>query len=235
MRIEIWTDVVCPWCGLGEQRLKRALETFPHRDAVEVVHRSFQLDPGAPTDRTVSTREVLARKYGMSEAQFLSTTRGLQAMAEREGLVPYRVGETRSGNTHLAHELAHVAAAQGKDGAIWERLYRAHFGELRSVFDLDSLVALAVEIGLDGDATREALASGRHRADVDADIAQARAFGCSGVPFFVFDRGFAVSGAQAPEVFTAALMRAWGDGPAHPPDSTGPSCDTGSKDGPGSC
>jgi predicted DsbA family dithiol-disulfide isomerase len=225
MNLEIWTDVVCPWCGLGEQRLKVALERFPHRSSVRILHRSFQLDPNAPGDRTVPIRDVLRAKYGMSDAQFLSTTRGLQAMAEGEGLVPYRVGETQSGNTHLAHELAHFAAAHGRDAAIWERLYRAHFGELRSVFDIDSLVGLAVEVGLEGEAARTALVTGTYRAAVDADIAQARAFGCSGVPFFVFDRAFAVSGAQSPEVLASALMRAWDGRPeSSASDDAAPSC-----------
>lgn len=213
MKIEIWTDVVCPWCGLGEHRLAAALDRFPHRRHITIVHRSFQLDPSAPSGVTTPVKEVLQKKYGMSEAQFLATTRNIEQMAEREGLTPYRVGVNRSGNTLLAHQLAAWAAQEGKGSEMWARLYHAYFGEVRSVFDVDSLVALAEDVGLDATAAREALTSGRFLEAVQSDIREARALGCTGVPFFVIDRKFAVAGAQGPDTLLAALSRAWGDRP----------------------
>jgi predicted DsbA family dithiol-disulfide isomerase len=159
-------------------------------------------------------KDVLQKKYGMSEAQFLATTRNIEEMAAREGLEPYRVGVNQSGNTLLAHQMAAWATEQGKGAEIWARLYHAYFGEVRSVFDVDSLVPLAVDVGLDADAAREALLSRRFLPAVQADVREARALGCTGVPFFVIDRRFAVAGAQGPDTLLAALSRAWGDRPA---------------------
>ena len=214
MKIEIWTDIVCPWCGLGEHRLAAALARFPYRDHVEIVHRSFQLDPTAPEGVTTPVREVLKKKYGMSDAQLLATTGNIERMAEQEGLSPYKVGVNQSGNTLLAHQLAAHADALGKGKEMWARLYHAYFGEVRSVFDVESLVALAVDVGLEADAAREALTSRRYLPKVQADVREARALGCTGVPFFVIDRKFAVAGAQGPDTLLAAVSRAWGDRPA---------------------
>jgi predicted DsbA family dithiol-disulfide isomerase len=214
MDIEIWTDVVCPWCGLGEHRLAAALERFPYRDHVRIIHRSFQLDPSAPVGVTQPVRDVLKKKYGMSDAQLEATTANIEQMAAREGLAPYHVGKNQSGNTLLAHQLAAYAESVGKGDAIWARLYHAYFGEIRSVFDVQSLVELGVDVGLDADATREALSSGRFLPKVQADIREARALACTGVPFFVIDRKFAVAGAQGPDTLLAAVSRAWGDRPA---------------------
>ncbi|HEV2728143.1 MAG TPA: DsbA family oxidoreductase, partial [Solirubrobacterales bacterium] len=148
MRIEVWSDVVCPWCYIGKRRLEAALERFPHRDEIEVVWRSFQLDPSIPEGETHETLPALAAKYGRSVEEMRQVQRQVEEIAAAEGL-EYHLAEGLSGNTLLAHELIHLAAEHGLQGAVEERLLHAHFEEGRSVFDVDSLAALAVEVGLD--------------------------------------------------------------------------------------
>jgi predicted DsbA family dithiol-disulfide isomerase len=208
VNIEIWSDVICPWCGLGQHRLDAALAAFPHRDGVTVTHRSFQLDPSAPA-ATRPVRDMLRQKYGMNDAQLDASARRIEALAAADGLQPYHVGDNRVGNTRLAHELLAFAAERGREDAAWKRLYRAYFGEVRSIFDVDALVALAEDIGLDGTEARDALTTGRYTAKVEADGREARRLGCTGVPFVVIDRRFAVAGAQPLETFRAALERGW--------------------------
>ncbi len=215
MRIEIWTDIICPWCGLGQRRLDKALERFGHAGDVEVVHRSFQLDERAPAGTTQSARDMLKKKTGMSDAQFEQATGNIERLAAADGLTPYIVRDNRVGNTSLAHELAAWATEQGRGDEAWQHLYKAYFGEARSIFDVDSLVALATEIGLDADAAREALTSRRYAAQVLADGREARQLGASGVRFFVVDRQFAVAGAHSGEVLDDMLQKAWEKRPAH--------------------
>ncbi len=209
MRVEIWTDIICPWCGLGIARLEKALAQFAHRAEVELVRRSFQLDESFPVDRTESVREMLSTKKGMSDAQVDQITSHVATLAEAEGLVPYVVAANRVGNTSLAHELAAWATDQGKGAEIWGALYKAYFGEARSVFDMNSLTAIAGEHGLDPQAAREALASGKYKSRVRADGRAARDIGVGGVPFVLLDGRYGVSGAQSVEAFAEALELAW--------------------------
>jgi predicted DsbA family dithiol-disulfide isomerase len=213
MQIEVWSDVVCPWCYIGKRRLETALERFPHRDEVDVVWRSFQLDPTIPEGETHPTLPALAAKYGASVDQMAANMKRLEELAAAEGL-EYHLTEGISGNTGLAHELLHLAAAHGVQGAAKERLLHAHFEEGRSVFDVDSLVALGVEVGLDDAEIRAALTDRRFRAAVRQDAATAQALGATGVPFFVVDRRYGAAGAQPAEVLLQVLERAWAD--AHP-------------------
>ena len=148
MQVEVWSDVVCPWCYIGKRRLEAALERFPHRDEVEVVWRSFQLDPSIPEGETHETLPALAAKYGRPIEEMRRMMRHVEETAAAEGLRYDLVGGL-SGNTPLAHELIHLAADRGVQGQVKERLLHAHFEEGRSVFDVDSLAALAVEVGLD--------------------------------------------------------------------------------------
>ena len=207
MRVDCWSDLVCPWCYVGKRRFERALAGFAHRDAVAVVHRSFQLDPRSPRGRTFDRRQVLQQKYGWSTIQAQEMDARMIETAAAEGL-EYRLAGGVTGNTMDAHQIAHLGQARGVQDAIVERLYRAHFTEQRSIFDHDSLVALAAEAGIDKGDAADTLARDYYVDAVDADNAEARSLGCNGVPFFVFDNRFAVSGAQAADVFTQALAQA---------------------------
>ena len=210
VRIEVWSDVVCPWCYIGKRRLEAALERFPHRDLVEVVWRSFQLDPSVPEGETHPTLPALAAKYGRSVEDMRPMMAQVEEVAAGEGL-EYHLADGVSGNTLLAHEALHLAAERGKGGELKERLLHAHFEEGRSVFDVDSLVPLAVEVGLDEAEVRAALADGRYLAAVHADAATAQALGATGVPFFVVDRKYGAAGAQPAELLLQILERAWAD------------------------
>ncbi|WP_409328406.1 DsbA family oxidoreductase [Trujillonella humicola] len=210
MRVEVWSDVVCPWCYIGKRRLETALERFPHRDEVEVVWRSFQLDPTVPEGETHPTLPALAAKYGRSVEEMRGMMRHVEETAAGEGL-SYTLADGVSGNTLLAHELLHLAAAHGLQAVVKERLLHAYFEQARSVFDVDSLVALAVEVGLDEAEVRAALTDHRYRAAVQEDVATARALGATGVPFFVVDRRYGASGAQPAELLLQVLERAWAD------------------------
>jgi predicted DsbA family dithiol-disulfide isomerase len=210
VRIEVWSDVVCPWCFIGKRRLETALSRFPHRDQVEVVWRSFQLDPTLPEGRTHETLPALAAKYGRSVEEMRGTMRSVEETAAAEGL-SYDLAAGVSGNTRLAHELIHLAAEHGLQGAMKERLLSAHFEERRSVFDVDALVPLAVEVGLDEAEVRAALADRRHQHAVTQDARTAQALGATGVPFFVVDRKYGAAGAQPADLLLQLLERAWAD------------------------
>jgi predicted DsbA family dithiol-disulfide isomerase len=213
VRIEVWSDVVCPWCYIGKRRLEAALERFPHRDDVEVVWRSFQLDPSAPEGETHPLLPTLAAKYGRSLEEARAMVRQVEETAAGEGLT-YDLANGVGGNTLLAHELTHLAGERGLQGAMEERLFAAYFQEGRSVFDVDSLVPLAVEAGLEEAEVRAALADSRYRAAVLEDVRTAQALGATGVPFFVVDRRYGAAGAQPADLLLQLLERAWAD--AHP-------------------
>jgi predicted DsbA family dithiol-disulfide isomerase len=210
MQVEIWSDVVCPWCYLGKVRFERALAAFPHRADVEVVYRSFELDPSAPVGRTVSTVDSLAGKYGMTMQQAEDAQRQMEQRAAADGLT-FRMDGLRSGNTRDAHRVIHLAQDRGMQAELVERLHRAYFTDQRSIFDRASLTELAVEVGLDADEVTAVLAGDAYTADVDADEELARSFGANGVPFFVLDRRYAISGAQPAEAIATGLQRAWDD------------------------
>jgi predicted DsbA family dithiol-disulfide isomerase len=222
MQVEVWSDVVCPWCYIGKRRLESALEQFPHRDQVEVVWRSFQLDPSVPEGETHPTLPALAAKYGTSVEQMRANMAHVEQTAAGEGL-EYHLADAVSGNTLPAHELLHLAAEHGLRNQLKERLLHAYFEEGRPVFDVDSLVPFAVEVGLDETEVREALADRRYLAAVRQDGATAQALGATGVPFFVVDRKYGAAGAQPAELLLQVLERAWAD--AHPlitvPDADG--------------
>jgi predicted DsbA family dithiol-disulfide isomerase len=210
MRVEIWSDVVCPWCYLGKKRFERALADFEHGDEVEVVYRSFELDPDAPQDRTTPTVELLASKYRMTPEQAEQAQRQMQERAAADGLT-FRMDSLRSGNTRDAHRVLQLARDAGKQGEMMERLHRAYFTDQESVFDHDSLVRLAADAGLDGDAVRAMLASDDYADHVETDEEMARALGATGVPLFVIDRKYGISGAQPAQAITQVLERAWAE------------------------
>ncbi|MFG3551098.1 DsbA family oxidoreductase [Streptomyces sp. NPDC047725] len=212
MRVEIWSDIACPWCYVGKARFEKALAAFPHRDGVEVVHRSFELDPGRAKDDVQPVLTMLTAKYGMSEAQAQAGEDNLGAQAAAEGL-EYRTRDRDHGSTFDMHRLLHLARKDGRQEALLDAFYRANFAEERSVFnDDDRLVELAVGAGLDERTVRAVLADPTAHADeVRADEREAAQLGATGVPFFVLDRAYGVSGAQPVDVFAQALTRAWGE------------------------
>jgi predicted DsbA family dithiol-disulfide isomerase len=210
MEVEIWSDVVCPWCYLGKRRFERALGSFEHKDKVQVTYRSFQLDPTAPRGATTPTVEVLAQKYGMSAAEAEQAQRQMELRAAADGLT-FRMSGLRSGNTKDAHRLLQLAKASGRQDALMERLQRAYFTEQDSIFDQDSLTRLAVEAGLDRDALTEVLTTDRYADHVDTDQAMARALDATGVPLFVIDRRYGIRGAQPTETIAGVLERAWAE------------------------
>ncbi|MFE2514750.1 DsbA family oxidoreductase [Streptomyces mirabilis] len=214
MRVEIWSDIACPWCYVGKARFEKALDAFPHRDEVEVVHRSFELDPGRAKGDIQPVLKMLTKKYGMSEAQAQAGEENLGAQAAAEGLA-YRTRDRDHGNTFDMHRLLHFAKERGRQDELIGLLYKANFAEERTVFNDDErLVELAVAAGLDADASREVLADPKAYADeVRADEREAAELGANGVPFFVLDRTYGVSGAQPAEVFAQALTQAWGERP----------------------
>jgi predicted DsbA family dithiol-disulfide isomerase len=212
MRVEIWSDIACPWCYVGKARFEKALDAFPHCDGVEVVHRSFELDPGRAKGDIQPVLKMLTKKYGMSEAQAQAGEDNLGTQATAEGL-GYRTRDRDHGNTFDMHRLLHFAKEHGRQDELIQALYKANFAEERSVFgDDERLVELAAGVGLDADAARQVLADpDAYADDVRADEREAAELGANGVPFFVLDRKYGVSGAQPAEVFAQALTQAWGE------------------------
>ncbi|MFD1659776.1 DsbA family oxidoreductase [Streptomyces caeni] len=213
MRVEIWSDIACPWCYVGKARFEKALRAFPHRDGVEVVHRSFELDPRRAKGDVRPVLAILAEKYGMSEAQAQAGEDNLGAQAAAEGL-EYRTSGRDHGSTFDLHRMLHLAKEKGRQDELIGILFRANFAEERSLFSEgdERLVELAVEAGLDAQDARAVLADPTAYADaVRADEREAAELGANGVPFFVLDRTYGVSGAQPAEVFAQALTRAWGE------------------------
>jgi len=208
VRVDVWSDIICPWCYLGRARFEQALAGFEHRDQIEVVHHSFQLDPSYPAGHTELSTEMLSRKYGMAVAEAAAMEAKMEQTAAAEGL-EYHMDGLHIGNTSDAHRVVHLAASVGLQDAMVERLFRAHFTERRSVFSRESLVTLAVEVGLDEAEVGAVLESDRYADAVAEDAAAASRLGANGVPFFVIDMRYGVSGAQPAELFTQALTEAW--------------------------
>ncbi|MBM7580937.1 DsbA family oxidoreductase [Jeotgalibacillus terrae] len=208
MKIEVWSDYVCPFCYIGKRKLEHALNNFEHKDQVEVVYRSFQLDPDAPKNASEDTVSALAKKYGMSYDQAVDMTNNVVAQAKEVGL-DYDFSKMKRTNTQDAHRLTHFAAEHGKDGVLTEKLLSAYFLESKHIGDHDQLVAIAEEAGLNGEKAREVLESDQYAAEMNADIQKAAQIGVSGVPFFVLENKYAISGAQPDEVFTQALEKVW--------------------------
>jgi predicted DsbA family dithiol-disulfide isomerase len=206
VQVEIWADIVCPWCYIGKRRFEAALEQFPHRDDVEVVRRTFQLDPSAPRGVTRPTREVLSEKYGVTDLDQMFAR--VEDVAAAEGL-HYHLARGTSGNTVDALRVLHAAGEAGLSDQAWELFYRAYFTDDRSVFERDSLVELAVEAGLAPEVAQAVLDSDDYADAVEGDTRTAASLGATGVPFFVADRRVGVAGAQPVEVMLAMLEQAW--------------------------
>ncbi|MEU0213074.1 DsbA family oxidoreductase [Streptomyces canus] len=208
VKVEIWSEVTCPWCGLGSHRVERALARFEHADEVEVVHHSFPLG-GVPVGSTFSVRNFLLRKHGAEAA-----AQQIEALAHSESLSPYRVLDNQVGNTDLAHEFLAHASAQGKNREAWDTIFRAYFGKAQPVFSLEDLLKLADELGLEREQTRQILDQRRYRQQVQDDARQAQRLGARGAPFIVIDGRYGVPGAQDSDTLLDLLRTAWTD--THP-------------------
>ncbi|MGH8965954.1 MAG: DsbA family oxidoreductase [Actinomycetes bacterium] len=217
LKVDVWSDVACPWCYIGKRRFESALARIAERDGaapeVEIEYHSFELSPDTPVDFEGSATEFLAEHKGIP----LETAQQMQdqvtQLAAAEGLT-YRMDQVKHTKTLKAHELLHIAKAFGKQSEMKERLLRAYFTEGEHVGHVEQLADLAAEVGLEREAVVIALDAGTFAEAVADDIARARAFGINGVPFFVLDGRYGVSGAQDPDVFVQVLDQVWAEGDA---------------------
>jgi predicted DsbA family dithiol-disulfide isomerase len=207
MQVEIWSDVVCPFCYIGKRQLEAALEQLPDRDRVQVTWRSFQLGPDTKTDPSRNAIQNLAEKKGWTLEFTRQAVSDVAARAQAVGLT-FDYEQTKVANTFDAHRLVHYAAGAGKDDGVAEALFRAYFVEGRNVGDHETLVQLAASAGLPADEAREVLRSGRFADEVRRDLHTAAQFGINSVPCFVIDRKYAVSGAQGSSVLLQTLRQA---------------------------
>lgn len=230
MKIEIWSDIMCPFCYIGKRRLESALEGFEFSDQVQIEWKSFLLNPDMVTDPTKSTLEYLSETKGWSMAQTKQVSQQVVEMAAGEGLV-YNMDKTVVANAKNAHRLLQLAKTLGKGGEMKERLLKAYFTEGANIDDQNTLTGLAKEVGLSETRVKECLGSNEFADKVDRDIYESRQIGVRGVPFFVLDRKYGISGAQPKEVFEQTIRKAWEDYVKSNPvlqvaeDQEGSSCD----------
>lgn len=226
MKVEFWSDIVCPWCYIGKRRFEKALSLFEHGSEVEVIWRSFELDPSTPRHIGDFT-DSLSKKMGKSHEEVSQMMAQITTLAAKDGL-DYRFDLMKSGNTFDAHRLIHHAATQGLVEEVSEQLYHAYFTEGLPVGDVDALVQVAVKAGLEETETLQILASDKYSEEVRSDESRAHSLNVRGVPFVLANEKYTISGAQPTEVFLDALRQAWND--AHPitvVGGTGNSCDDG--------
>ena len=208
MLVEVWSDVVCPWCYIGLTRFHKALDSFEHKDQVEVVHRAFQLNPDAPADEQRLTLEVLGEKYGGGIEGARQMTEQVTQVAAADGL-EFHLDKTQSGNTLNAHRLLVSVENPEDQYKLLTAMFASYFTDAKSLFDAESLLEIVEQAGLDRQWAFEILDSETAYSDVVADQATAQSLGANGVPFFVVDRKFGISGAQPTEVFAQTLAQAW--------------------------
>lgn len=207
MRVDIWSDVICPWCYVGKARFEKALDSFAHRDEVEVIYHSFELDPSSPRGQSESNLTMLSKKFGKSPAEALALDDQVGSLARAEGLG--FDSERPVGNTFDVHRVLHLGLDRGVQQALLGAVNDAYFAQARDVFDRDVLTEVAVGAGLNADEVGKVLDGDAYADEVRQDESQARQIGISGVPFFVFDMALGASGAQPAELFTSALNQAW--------------------------
>lgn len=212
MKIDVWSDIACPWCAIGKKRLEKALRQFEHGAAVQVVWHSFELDPTPTAERPQfgSITELLAKKYGMSLAQAQAANDRVVAQAAAEGLT-WDMQKVKPSATFDAHRLLQWAGQRGSQAQLMDRLMAAYFAEGQLLSDPAVLQKLAAEVGLDAAEVEAVLASDRFAAEVRADEQSAARNGITGVPFFVLGGRYAVSGAQPATVMVQALTQAWNE------------------------
>jgi predicted DsbA family dithiol-disulfide isomerase len=207
MRVDIWSDVICPWCYVGKARFEKALGSFAHRDEVEVIYHAFELDPSSPSGQREPNLAMLSKKFGKSPAEALAMDGQVGSLARAEGL-GFDSGRL-VGNTFDIHRVLHLGLDRGVQQQVLSAVNEAYFAQARDVFDRDVLSEVAAGAGLDAAEVGKVFDSGGYADEVRQDELQARQIGISGVPFFVFDMALGASGAQSSELFTSALNQAW--------------------------
>src|SRR5690554_704161 len=210
MKIEIWSDVMCPFCYIGKRNFETALEQFGDRDKLEVVWKSFQLDPTLPEVQTGSYTDHLMESKGMGRKQVEGMLDNVTQMAANVGL-EYNFDKSVIVNSMKAHQLTQLAKTRGLGDEIEELLFRAFFTEGKNIADDETLVELGKEAGLNETEIRNSLSDDKYTELVKKDIQEAHSLGVTGVPFFVFDRKYAVSGAQPPQAFLQTLEKSFGE------------------------
>jgi len=208
MKVEIWSDFVCPFCFIGKTYYEQALAQFPHRDRIETIYRSFELNPNEDSSKMTSTLQSLATKYGMSIEQAKGMTNQVASQAKQAGLT-FNFDRMISVNTFDAHRLSIYAQKQGKGKDFIEQLFTAYFTDNEIISDTTVLTKIAVNVGLQQDEVENILNSSEFTTEVRAEEEEASQLGVRGVPFFVFDRKYAISGAQPVQAFVDTLQRAW--------------------------
>jgi predicted DsbA family dithiol-disulfide isomerase len=210
MKVEIWSDVVCPFCYIGKQRFENALQQFPNPEKVEVIYKSFELDPYSKKDQHSDLHGALAQKFGMSYEKAKEMNANMTRQAKEVGLT-YNLDTAIPTNTFDAHRLMHFAKSKGKMKEVAERLFEAYFTHYEHIGDRGTLAKIAEETGLNRDEAAKMLESDDFTKEVRLDEQEAQQLGVQGVPFFVINRKYAVSGAQPVEVFINALNKAWSE------------------------
>lgn len=208
MKVEIWSDIMCPFCYIGKRKFDTALDQFAQRDAIEVIWKSFDLAPGLQTDTSIHSTHFLQKHKGMSQEQAEQAISRVTEFAKDAGL-DYDYDKIVVANTRKGHQLIHLAGQSGLQNEMKERLLKAYFIEGRNVDDVPTLVELGVEVGLEEAEIKSELQESQFEAHIDQDIAEARNIGVNGVPFFVFDRKYAISGAQPQEQFLNVLTKSY--------------------------
>ena len=228
MKVNIWSDVRCPFCYIGKKKFEKALENFPQKDSIEVVWHSYQLDPNLETDPNTNTVEYFTKAKGVSADQAKQMLGHATAMAKEVGLDFY-LEEAVLANSFNAHRLIQLAKSKGLGNAIEEALFKAHFTEKKNIDDKTVLTETGVSVGLEEEEVKEMLASDAFENEVKQDELAARRIGVQGVPFFVLNNKYGISGAQSSEVFLETLEKAWGEYQQENPSliiSNGDSCST---------
>ena len=210
MRVEIWSDVVCPWCYIGKRRFETAIAGFEHGDQVEVLWRSFELDPRAAQQAEGDPAERLAAKYGMTVERARAAQAHVTATAAVEGLV-FRFDQSKGGNTFDAHRLLHLAADRCRQDEVKERLMAGYFTEGEAIGDRETLIRLVSQAGIDAEEARAVIEGDKYADAVRDDERAAQEAGANAVPFFLIDRRYAIEGAQPAEVLLEALRQAWSE------------------------
>lgn len=208
MKVEIWSDIMCPFCYIGKRKFEAAFAQFPHKDNVQVVWKSFQLAPDLKTQPGKSIHQFLSEHKGISIEQAKMMNDHVTQMARQAGLT-YNFDRSIAANSFHAHRFIHFAKQYGKQDEAEELLFRSYFTDGKNIDDYPTLIQLGIEIGLDAASLKIALENGSYADDVKVDIYDAQQLGVRGVPFFAFNRKYAISGAQESQMFSEALTKAF--------------------------